>query len=157
MFCGSRGAGTGAQPWFSRGFEYSDRWGIGSNFLWAKSTPRLVNYIGNICHIQILLEDANLPHPPALVKLPSPSPFARRYLKEIELRPRTAITFTFRGSNSTVGRLSESLCCETRVGKEKQTRQVFKVIKKSSEDSPIEFSEVLVCRCILVQSSLNVT
>ena len=45
---------------------------------------------------------------------------------EIELRPRTAITFTFRGSSPVVGRLSESLCCEARVGKEKQTRQVFR-------------------------------
>lgn len=46
--------------------------------------------------------------------------------QEIELRPRTAITFTFRGSSPGVGRLSESLCCEARVGKEKQTRQVFR-------------------------------
>ncbi len=46
--------------------------------------------------------------------------------QEIELRPRTAITFTFRGSSAAVGRLSESLCCEARVGKEKNTRQVFR-------------------------------
>lgn len=46
--------------------------------------------------------------------------------QEIELRPRTAITFAFRGSSPTVGRLSESLYCEAKVGKEKQTRQVFK-------------------------------
>lgn len=46
--------------------------------------------------------------------------------QEIELRPRTAITFTFRGSSSAAGRASESLCCEARVGKEKSARQVFK-------------------------------
>lgn len=46
--------------------------------------------------------------------------------QEIELRPRTAITFTFRGSSPVVGRLSETLFCEARVGKEKQTRQVFR-------------------------------
>lgn len=51
----------------------------------------------------------------------------RKTLQEIELRPRTAITFTFRGSSAVVGPLSESLYCEARVGKEKHTRQVFQV------------------------------
>lgn len=59
--------------------------------------------------------------------------------QEIELRPRTAITFTFRGTSPAIGRASESLYCEARVGKEKHTRQVFKT------EATAEFVAPLLC------------
>ena len=65
--------------------------------------------------------------PPLLLMLPPTPQRVTATKQEIELRPRTAITFTFRGASTAVGRLSESLYCESRVGKEKLTRQVFKV------------------------------
>ncbi|KAI9996311.1 hypothetical protein PInf_013709 [Phytophthora infestans] len=43
----------------------------------------------------------------------------------IELKPRTACIFVFKGLSSTAGLIQEELVCETRVGKEKVSRVAF--------------------------------
>ncbi|GMF21897.1 unnamed protein product [Phytophthora lilii] len=43
----------------------------------------------------------------------------------IELKPRTACVFVFKGLSSTAGLIQEDLVCETRVGKEKVARVAF--------------------------------
>ncbi|KAK1936582.1 Hydrocephalus-inducing protein [Phytophthora citrophthora] len=43
----------------------------------------------------------------------------------IELKPRTACVFIFKGLSSTAGLLQEELVCETRVGKEKVSKVAF--------------------------------
>ncbi|KAL3657260.1 hypothetical protein V7S43_017769 [Phytophthora oleae] len=43
----------------------------------------------------------------------------------IELKPRTACVFVFKGLSSTAGLLQEELVCETRVGKEKTSKVAF--------------------------------
>ncbi|CAM9222413.1 unnamed protein product, partial [Heterosigma akashiwo] len=45
--------------------------------------------------------------------------------EEVELRPRTAIVFTFRGFVAQPGAASEVLVCESKVGKDKQAKVVF--------------------------------
>ncbi|CAM9191035.1 unnamed protein product, partial [Phaeothamnion confervicola] len=61
--------------------------------------------------------------------------------EEIELRPRTAITFTFRGQRAAVGRAIEAFACESRVGKDKAARVVFRTEVAADFVAPLlEFS-----------------
>jgi hydrocephalus-inducing protein len=57
---------------------------------------------------------------------------------EIELRPRTAVTFTFRGSSAVCGTITETLVCQALVGKEKTPpKQVFKTEVTAEFVSPL--------------------
>lgn len=61
--------------------------------------------------------------------------------EEIELRPRTAAVFTFRGCAPNKGVVEEKLVCETRVHKEKKARPVFHTIVRADVVEPaIDFS-----------------
>ena len=64
---------------------------------------------------------------------------------EIELRPRTAAIFTFRGYAPKVGQVEELLVCETKVQKEKNSRTVFRTTFKADVSNPLlEFSSPTV-------------
>jgi hydrocephalus-inducing protein len=57
---------------------------------------------------------------------------------EIELRPRTAVTFTFRGTSAVCGTITETLVCQALVGKEKTPpKQVFKTDVTAEFVSPL--------------------
>ena len=57
--------------------------------------------------------------------------------EEIELRPRTAVTFTFRGFSAKKGSVQEKLVCESRVGKDKNAKPVFNTLVKADFIEPL--------------------
>ncbi|KAH8063156.1 hypothetical protein JL722_2318 [Aureococcus anophagefferens] len=57
--------------------------------------------------------------------------------EEVELRPRTAAIFTFRGYSTHKGLLEEKMVCETRVHKEKQSKPVFYTTVKADVIEPL--------------------
>ncbi|KAH8054149.1 hypothetical protein JL720_14520 [Aureococcus anophagefferens] len=59
--------------------------------------------------------------------------------EEVELRPRTAAIFTFRGYSTHKGLLEEKMVCETRVHKEKQSKPVFYTTVKADVIEPPRF------------------
>jgi len=62
--------------------------------------------------------------------------------EEIELRPRTAIVFTFRGYITACGPISEMLVCESRMGKDKLSKPVFETEVRADFINPLlEFSQ----------------
>lgn len=61
--------------------------------------------------------------------------------EEITLRPRTATTFTFKGSSANVGSVSEKFVLESRVGKERDMKQIVETEIKVEVVNPLlEFS-----------------
>ena len=56
---------------------------------------------------------------------------------EVELRPRTACTFTFRGYTTRNGTVQETLVCESRVGKEKAAKVVYKTVVSANFTNPL--------------------
>jgi len=56
---------------------------------------------------------------------------------EVELRPRTAVTFTFRGYSMKSGYINENLICEAKVGKEKNSKVVFKTVVQAEFTNPL--------------------
>ena len=57
--------------------------------------------------------------------------------EEAELRPRTAMTFTFHGLSARCGAISEQLVCESKVGKEKGAKAVFRTQVRAAFIDPL--------------------
>ncbi|CAM9551896.1 unnamed protein product [Chrysoparadoxa australica] len=74
---------------------------------------------------------SKIKEPPEIVPTFTVSP------EEVELRPRTAITFTFKGSSTALGSIMEAMVCEIRVGKEKVVRPVFNTNLKAEFVAPL--------------------
>ena len=64
---------------------------------------------------------------------------------EIILRPRTAVTFIFKGSCTTIGRIEEVFILDSRVGKERSTKQIMMAnVCSEIVDPLLDFSERVV-------------
>jgi hypothetical protein len=73
-------------------------------------------------------------------KMQEPTPIAPTFVvqpEEVELRPRTAITFTFRGYSTSKGERTEDLICESRTGKDPKAIPCFKSTLRAEFVTPL--------------------
>jgi hydrocephalus-inducing protein len=101
--------------------------------------PQSLKWINETLHARKLAASA-APTKGKGPKRPQPNaaelePVFHVYPEEIELRPRTAITFKFKGESSTEGDVAETLVCRSTIGKEKRT--VFTTEVTAAFTSPV--------------------